>query len=393
MRHKPVIMRREHRVTFDENAIKTLQTRYPGDKLYPIIGDFRGYQKLLSAYIGVTQEDGTISGGMPVGKDGRIHTTYTHNPSTLRLASQNPNLQNLPRPGREDDLATLIRGLIIAGPGQILGARDFAGIEAVLVGYEAKDPSYIRLALRDIHSFYTAYCLHEIEGRLSANDLPHLSWDDAKLFTRLAEIKQEFRRERNDLFKHLIHAINFGQQAGGAQEKIYKETDRIFPTALITKAMGIYRELFPKIPKWQQEVRLQADRDGYLRNAFGYVHHFNHVFQFYKEAGQWQRKPGDDAERVLAFLPQSNAAGIIKEALLRLYQDRFEDAGQYLRLQVHDEILVECPEQAWTQVEDILREEMGKPVLQLPMPASWGLGDYLAINTESKAGPRWSQMI
>ena len=393
LQHQAIIHRREKRVTFDDTALKQLIRKYPGDHLYPLIGAFREYQKLLTTYIGVTQyEEVGIVGGMSTGKDGRIRTTYTHNPSTLRLASQDPNLQNLPRPGGEDDLQTVIRNLIIAGPGCVLLARDYSGIEAVLVGYEARSPSYIRLAKMDIHSFYTAYALNQLDGRVHSSDLPLASWDDEKLASHLAGIKAEFKKDRNQLYKHLVHGANFVQGPKGAQEKILKESGVEYPVGLIAKVMSIYFELFPEIRKWQVALQLQADKDGYLRNAYGYIHRFYKVFNYKKVNGSWQREPGPDANRVVAFLPQSNAAGIIKEAILRLYFDRFEEAGQYLRLQVHDEILNEVPEDRVEAVDRVLQEEMEKPIKELPLPASYKMGEYLVINTEPKTGLRWGSM-
>lgn len=283
--------------------------------------------------------------------------------------------------------------MIIAEPGTIFGARDFGGIEAVLVGYDAKDPNYIRLALRDIHSFYTAYALNQLDGRVHANDLPLCSWDDEKLFRRLAEIKAEFKEDRNNLYKHLVHAINFGQGPTGAQEKIYKETDILYPVKLISRLMNIYKELFKSIPAWHNTTRIQAHDARLLRNAFGYVHRFNAVYSFKRDPmGGWEKVLGDDAEAVLAFRPQSNAAGIMKEALLRLYFDRFEEAGQYLRLTIHDEILFQCPAELYEQVDLVIKEEMEKPVLQLPLPASYNQGTHLAILTEPKKGARWGIM-
>ena len=334
-----------------------------------------------------------IRGGMPVSRDGKVRTIYSHNPSTLRLASQQPNMQNLPRPSKDHlALQNIIRNLIIAEPGTTFLARDFSGIEAVLVGYDARDPDYIRLARRDVHSFYTAYALNQLDGRVHSSDLPLLSWDDDKLFTRLGEIKEEFKADRNNLFKHLVHAINFGQGAKGAQETIYKVTDTVFDVRLIARLMDIYKELFPKIPKWHTSVRVQAHNDGYLRNAFGYVHRFNHVFGWKQRNGIWEKVPGDDAEAVLAFRPQSNAAGIMKEALLRLYQNRFEEAGQYLRMTIHDEIFCQVPPDKVEAVDQVLLEEMERPVKELPLPADYGMGESLVVLTESKVGSPWGQM-
>lgn len=283
--------------------------------------------------------------------------------------------------------------MITASPGNTLWARDFSGIEAVLVGYEAQSARYIRLAKIDVHSYYTAYAIYELEpGRISANDLPDVEWTDERLVPHLASIKREFKFDRNSLYKHLTHAINFGQQAKGAQDKIYKETDILHPVSKIAKVMGTYRELFPEIPRWHHDVRLQAEKDGHLRNAFGYIVRFNHVFRWEYDCGQWVKKLGDDAEAVLAMKPQSNAAGIIKEAMLRLHQNRYDEAGRYLVLQVHDELMLDVPTGEVERVDAILREEMERPITQLPLPPSYGMGPYLVIGTESKTGFRWGEM-
>ena len=77
---------------------------------------------------------------------------------------------------------------------------------------------------------------------------------------------------------------------------------------------------------------------------------------------------------------------------MRLYFDRFEEAGQYLRLQVHDELFFEAPEKRLATLDAVVTEEMERPVPQLKMPTSWGMGDCLNILTEAKQGYRWGQM-
>lgn len=336
-----------------------------------------------------------IRGGMPADIADRIHTIYNHNPSTLRLASKQPNLQNLPRPSADKAAPqNLIRNMIRAPEGYTWYARDFSGIEAVLTGYEAGDKSYVRLARRDIHSFYTAYSMYNLgDRRLTANDLPQLCWDDEKLFGRLDDIKKAFKSERNNLYKHLVHAINFGQSAKGAQDKIYKETNIMHPVNVVVLAMDIYKkELFPSIPRWHNNIRLQAHSDGYLRNAFGYIHRFNHVFANKLRNGHWERILGEDAEAVLAFKPQSTAAGIMKEVLLRLYQERFDEVGQYLRMTIHDEIFLELLLELVERIDLIMKEEMERPIKELPLPEDWGMGPYLSILSEAKVGPVWGEM-
>lgn len=392
--HQPIFDRRTKKLTFDETALIKLQKRYPKDPLYPLVLEYRGHQKLLSTYIGVTDPlSGRIRGGMPIGPDGRIHTQFTTDASTLRSTSRNPNLQNLPRPKGPNDLATIIRNLIIPGPGRIFTARDYSGIEAVLVGYEAQLPEYIRLAKLDVHSYYTAYALHELDGSVSSSDLPDISWPDERLVPHLAGLKKRLKEPRNSLYKHLVHGANFFQGAKGAQEKILQETGVSYDVSLVQKVMDIYFALFPGIKRWHKEEMLRAERDGFTRNAFGYIHRWSRVFEYEPDgSGGWTKEPGPQANQVIAFKPQSNAAGIIKEAMMRVFYNHFDICGQYLRLLVHDELFLEVYENAREEIDRTLCLEMEKPIPELELPESWGMGPYLIINTEAKFGSPWGQM-
>jgi DNA polymerase I-like protein with 3'-5' exonuclease and polymerase domains len=139
-----------------------------------------------------------------------------------------------------------------------------------------------------------------------------------------------------------------------------------------------------------------VEKDGYIRNPFNYVHRFNRIYDYKKEFGEWTKKPGADSNKAIAFGPQSTAVALITEAILRLYFNRFEEAGQYLRLQVHDELLLEIPRTDWERVDKIVQEEMEAPSQMMPMPASWGMGTHLGILTEAKIDlnepSRWGSM-
>lgn len=394
LRHQAITSRKEKKVTFNEDAIVLLMKKHPKDELYPKILKHREVQKLLTTYIGVTLIDGKLKGGMQVGRDGRIHTTYSHNPSTLRLASQDPNLQNLPRYNKldPDALSNVVRNLIVAEPGSTLYARDYSGIEAVLTGYFALDPGYVRLSKVDVHTYYTVHALYELDGVLKSSDLPDISWPDERLFPYLGQLKREFSHQRNSLYKHLVHAANFMQGAKGAQEKIFSETRVEYPLRTVQRVMDVYYELFPSIRKLHTRLLEQAEKDGFLRNPFGYVHRFSRVYEYKREFGEWTKRPGADGNKVVAFLAQSTAAAMIKEAIMRLYYDRFVEAGQYMRLQVHDEILSEVPDAQLGLVDEVTREEMEKPVPELRLPESWGMGENLVVLTEAKQGKRWGMM-
>jgi hypothetical protein len=349
----------------------------------------------------------TVVGGMPVGSDGRIHTTFGHNPSSLRLCSFDPNLQNIPRGSSE--VEKWVKDIFVAGEGHTFWERDFSGIEAVLVGYFAGAKNYVRLAKTDVHSFYTAYALNALDGRVSANDLPDLSWDDNRLRARLADIKKEFKADRNNLYKHLVHGANYLQTPVGAQAHIFKSTGRAFDVALIRKVMGVYFELFPEIGQWHRDLCNRVDgtkrreTDGtdapdpwtlgvcYARNPFGYVHHFYNVLDWEKIDGKWYSSFGEDAKRLVSFLPQSTAAAIIKSAAKRIWNE-YPWVGLSLRLLIHDSILGEAPDGDIETCLRISQDVMETPIPELPLDPAWNMGTYLSIGTEAKVGRVWSEM-
>ena len=341
-----------------------------------------------------------VTGGIQVGPDGRVHTTFGHNPSTLRLCSFDPNMQNIPRGGGEWE--RLVKAMFVAPPGYMFWERDYSGIEAVLVGYFAGARGYTRLAKLDVHSFYTAYGLHTLDGRVSANDLPSLDWDNERLRKRLAEIKKEFGKDRNSLYKHLVHGANFLQSPKGAQEKIFKETNIVYDVKLIKKVMDVYFELFPEIRVWHRAVCESVDgtrRDEeksdhgvcYARNPFGYIHHFYNVLNWEKIDGKWYSSFGEDAKRLVAFLPQSTASAIIKQSARKIYYE-YPWVGNTLRLLIHDATFGECRDSDIDSCLRVSQEVMESPIPQLPLDPSWGMGEFLTILTEAKVGPTWADM-
>jgi uracil-DNA glycosylase family 4 len=100
--HKPEYDGRgaDRKLTTNKKAIRKLRAKYSCDPLYPLITDDRLMDKLAGTYIGRYQLNNDVPGivgGFPVGKDGRVHASFTNAPSTLRTSMRSPNLQNLPR--------------------------------------------------------------------------------------------------------------------------------------------------------------------------------------------------------------------------------------------------------------------------------------------------------
>jgi uracil-DNA glycosylase family 4 len=373
-------------ITFDDEALGRQIKRYPGDPLYPLVRDFRELDKIVGTNIGVfNEETGLWEGGMPVGSDNKVHTTYNYNPSTWRLGSQGPNLQNIPARG---DLAKLVRSLFIPEPGCYIVEVDYSAIEAVLVGYFANDPTYVRMAKLGIHDFFNAHVLYR-DGKIG--ELVSTSWSDADLKAFFADLKRRFKPER-EVAKRVVHGGNYGM----TPQMMMMQYPVEFPSIAAAKlAQGAYFEVFPSIPRWQNQTIELASRQGYLRSPFGNVHKFwkcynwSRTWDNQKNDWTWEREWADDAKRALAFLPQSTGAGIIKEAMLALP----EEILQHLRLQIHDSLLCHFPIPEWESLTAKLKETMMRPIPEMPLPPEWEMGPYLSIGVEAKLGREsWAVM-
>ena len=342
-----------------------------------------------------------IKGGLPVGPDGRIHTVYKHDPSTLRLSAAAPNLTNIPR--GSTDLQKLVRSWFEAPPGKIFWARDFSGIEAVLVGFFARASRYIRLAKIDIHSFFTAYTLYELEKKISLADLPQESWSDEDLRANLKEIKKRFKSTR-ETNKKLTHGRNYKETAAMAQVILLNELGVLLPVKEINKVMQFYDELFPEIPRWHETLCAEVGggelrgphqgwgyefRNSFIRNPFGHGHRYYDVIKWEKTPKGWDWTFGNDAKRLIAFLPQSTARFIKTRAAQRIfYSPETEDVGKTFRLFIHDEILGETTPDHLDRCLEVSEREMTRPVPQLVLPD----GSQLAMLTEAKVGRVWGEM-
>lgn len=380
----------ERRATTDKKAIKKLIGRYPEDPLYPRVRDDRDIGKIGGTYVGWWDADvNKVVGGFPVGRDHRVHGTFRNTPSTLRTSMVSPNLQNLPRGSkRAGDIQNFVKGMFVAPDGSYFVARDFSGIEAQLVGVHANDPTFLRLSKVDIHSYFTAHNLHRL-GILPAADVPQLSWSDDDLRRFGSEvIKARFKDER-DIGKRCIHAGNYRVGPGKLQEEYPEWFHKVKDAAMV---LGFFYEVFPAISKWHERICKLVDKEAVYKNSFGHMHRFYQVLNWEKNGSKWEWSYGDDAKRLIAFGPQSDAAFIGRLAGKRLYYNYPDTVRQWLRLFIHDEWLVECPTSKVDEADAVLQFEMEKPVKQIPLPASWGFGPHLIIESEGKRGQSWAGM-
>lgn len=278
--------------------------------------------------------------------------------------------------------------MFVAPEGWTFVARDFSGIEAQLVGVEAGDREFLRLAKIDIHSYFTGMNLVRM-GKLTKADEPSLSWSDKDLKAYGKEvIKARFNADRN-VGKRCIHAGDY--RVG--PKKLQEEYPHWFPKVKDAAAvLHFFYEVFPAIDKWHERLCKQVDKDPFIKNAFGHGHRFYQVLQWEKVGTEWSWTYGEDAKRLIAFNPQSNAALIGKRALKRCYYNYPDTVARWLRLFIHDEILTECPKNRADECDSILQFEMEREIPELRLDPGWGFGNYLRVESEGKRGDSWDSM-
>jgi len=276
--------------------------------IYVILQDLRGVSKTLGTYVNGFNPD----------ERGLIYTTYTFAASTGRLTSRAVNLQNVSHKS-ENEWAAHIRRMIRPRPGRVFVEADSAAIEAVLVGYFAGDPDYMAQAKLGIHALLACR-----ELGLDFNP------DNVRLVKSEARFEQLYARK-----KRTVHGVNFGMGAG-LMAMNYPKIFRSKKAA--QKEIDFYYEVCPKLKDWHEHTRLLAHRQAYLQNPFGYRHYF---FDVLKKTPEGQVVYGSDANRAVAFNPQSTAAGFMRESLAHLRDSEWYPSSLPANLSIHDALLLE----------------------------------------------------
>ena len=299
----------------------------------PIVGavlEYRQYAKLRSTYA-----DGLLKAMDP---DGRIRTSFQMTVTdTGRLSSREPNLQNIPT---RTDLGSEIRKMFVPAEGCVLVDADYSQIELRLLACIAGDEAMQRAFRegRDIHTATAAQVFH-----VAPEDVTH-----------------EMRRRAK--------AVNFGIVYGISA---YSLSQDIGVTVAEAKDyMEAYFASFPGVKAYMEAVVAKARENGYVETLF----HRRRDLPELKSSNFNLRSFG---ERVALNMPiQGTAADLMKLAMVAVRRRLMaEGLRAKLVLQVHDELIVECPESEAETVAGLLEEEMrGVARLAVPLTAEahWG---------------------
>ena len=301
-----------------------------GNPVVDRVLEYRELSKLKSTYA-----DGLLKAIDP---DGRIRTSFRMTVTdTGRLSSREPNLQNIPV---RRELGAGIRRMFVAGPGNVLVDADYSQIELRLLAHISGDETMINAFLsgEDIH----AVTASQVFG------LP------------LDEVTPALRSQAK--------AVNFGIVYG--QSGFSLGQDLGIPVKVAQQYIDTYLEKYHGVREYMQKTIEQGKEQGYVATLFGRRRYLPEL----KSANFNLRAFG---ERVARNMPiQGTAADVMKLAMIRVF-DRLkrEKPEARLLLQVHDELIVECPRAQADAAARILKEEMEHAVqYSVPLTADTGIG-------------------
>ena len=292
--------------------------------------EYRMLTKLKSTYA-----DGLLK---VISEDGRIHTNFQMTvTATGRLSSTEPNLQNIPV---RKKLGAQIRNMFVAAPGMMLVDADYSQIELRLLAHISGDET-MKEAFLSGEDFHTVTASNVFGVPVS---------------------------EVTPILRSRAKAVNFGIVYGISAFSLAQDIG-VYPNE--AKAyIDAYLEKYHGVRDYMKQIVETAKAQGYVSTVYGRRRYLPEL----KSANFNMRSFG---ERVALNMPvQGTAADIIKLAMVNVHRRlKAEGLKARLILQVHDELIVECPGEEAEQVRQILTEEMENAArLSVPLLAEAHIG-------------------
>ena len=309
------------------DVLEKLQGKHP---IVDEVLEYRMLTKLKSTYA-----DGLLK---VISEDGRIHTNFQMTvTATGRLSSTEPNLQNIPV---RKKLGAQIRNMFVAAPGMMLVDADYSQIELRLLAHISGDET-MKEAFLSGEDFHTVTASNVFGVPVS---------------------------EVTPILRSRAKAVNFGIVYGISAFSLAQDIG-VYPNE--AKAyIDAYLEKYHGVRDYMKQIVETAKAQGYVSTVYGRRRYLPEL----KSANFNMRSFG---ERVALNMPvQGTAADIIKLAMVNVHRRlKAEGLKARLILQVHDDLIVECPGEEAEQVRQILTEEMENAArLSVPLLAEAHIG-------------------
>ncbi len=323
-------------------AVDVLEGLKPVDKtgIIDAIIEHRELGKLKSTYVDALPQ-------MINPTTGRIHTSFSQTGAiTGRLASSNPNLQNIPI---RSEVGQRLRRGFITEPGWSFLSADYSQVELRILAHITQDETLVQ-AFREEQDIHTATA--------------------AAIYGIPTE--QVTKNQRR-----FAKTINFGLIYGMGAYRLARETGLTLGEA--ETYVRNYFAQFPGIERYLDQTRYKARTDGYVETLFGRRRYFP-IFKTAMTSAN--RQAAQRAEREAVNHPiQGTAADIIKYAMIRLHDELNSRFRTRLLLQVHDELLLEAPIEELDDVRDLVVDVMSN-AFKLDVP----------LKVEVETGANWLEL-
>ena len=307
-------------------------------KMVDLVLEYRELSKLVSTYLDALPKQVNP-------RTNKIHTSFSQTGSvTGRLASSNPNLQNIPT---RTELGHRVRQGFIAEKGNILISVDYSQIELRVVAHMSQDQAMLEAFRKgmDIHAA-TAAAIYNVP---------------------IEEVTKDQRRHAK--------AINFGLIYGMSAFGLSRSTDLTLAEA--ENFVKTYFERFPSVKAYLDSIRKQAASEGYVETLLGRRRYFPNL----SHPANAQIKAREEREAINAPV-QGTAADIMKIAMINL-EPAIQKANLQAKMliQVHDELVLECPEGEKQDTIDLVKKIM-ENAYHLDIP----------LSTDARFGSNWAEL-
>jgi DNA polymerase-1 len=300
-------------------------------EIVAVLEEWRELTKLINTYLGPLPS--------LIGEDGRLHTTFNQAvAATGRLSTSNPNLQAIPI---RTELGREIRSAFVAETGWKLVSADYSQVELRILAHVSGEPKLREAFARgeDIHAATAA----EVLGRPQA----------------------ELTKDERNIAKMVNFGIIYGISAFGLSENLEIPRDEA------QTYIDAYLARFPHVQDFIARTIEQATRDGYVTTLLGRRRPVPEI----RASNRQTRSLGE--RLAVNSVMQGTAADVIKVAMVSVHERlRAEGRASRLVLQVHDELLLEAPDNEVPAAREALREEMcGAYPLDPPLAVDVGVGE------------------
>jgi DNA polymerase-1 len=296
-----------------------------------LIIEYRELDKLKSVYTDALPQQ--------IATDGRIHCQLNQTvAATGRLSSSDPNLQNIPI---RTEMGRRIRRAFVADKGHKIISADYSQLELRLLAHITQDPVMLE-------AFQKGEDIHDRTSRLVFGAKTDAELKEARRFAKIV----------NFAIAYAIEPWGLSQRVGISRQEAKKVIEDYYNT-------------YKGVRRYMDEVPIHAREHGYVRSIYGRIR----PLQGITDRNANIRKA---AEREAINMPiQGTASDIVKIAMLRVDEElKRAKLTARLLMQVHDELLIEVPDNEVDQVTQILKHEMENAVsLDVPLIADVGIGD------------------